>query len=120
MRKSTPITAVNLKNGRHIDFGSLSQASNVMEISYFKIKQMLQQKTAYLHWYVYLQGHDNIHADKVERLMKQYKKFGPIKQDQDTLVSLRIDSHTVIMVPRYKATDKYAQKYRERLEKARK
>ena len=62
-------------------------------------------------------------TERIRFLSDKWKKEGmPVKQrnatkPQESLVSLRIDSHTVIMVTPEKATPEYAEQYREKLSK---
>lgn len=123
MRARIPVTVVNLANGRRRDFESLAAAASFTGTSSSFITYMLRDRRAWGKWFIYRQGLDEQYAEIVSAMMAYYKRNGPLKQSkvvETDLVSLRIDIHTVIMVPRYKATEKYAQKYRERLEKARK
>ena len=136
MRKPIPVTVVNLETGKRNSYPSYSAAANATSLSFQSIKKMMETKSAYKKWYVFRHGHDRYHEERIayfthvyadrykehtveEGKMAKRDKMEKMTADE-TLVSLRIDSHTVIMVPRYKATEKYAQKYRERLEKARK
>ena len=123
MRARIPVTVVNLATGKRRDFESLAAAASFTGTSSSFITNMLRDRRAWHKWFIYRQGHDEQYAETITAMMAYYKRNGPLKQSkvvETDLVSLRIDAHTVIMVPRYKATEQYAQKYRERLEKARK
>lgn len=136
MRQEIPVTVVNLETGKRTSYPSYSSAANDINVAFLTIKKMVKTKSAYKNWYAYLSGHDHLHKERIAYFTAVYadrykehtveegkmaKRDKMVKMNaDDVLVSLRIDAHTVIMVPRYKATEQYAQKYRERLEKARK
>ncbi len=46
--------------------------------------------------------------------IRPYRRKSETEANSDSLVSLRIDSHTIILVPPEKATEEYARQWRER------
>ena len=71
-------------------------------------------------WYFCPPDQVEAKAERIRYLSTKWKKKGmPIRtratKPKKELVSLRIDRHTVIMVPPEKATEAYAEMYRQKL-----
>lgn len=73
-------------------------------------------------WYFCRTDEVESKAERIRYLIAKWRKEGmPIeatRKPKAKLVSLRIDSHTVIMVPPEKATPEYAEQYREKMSKS--
>lgn len=122
-RARQAVTLVDLSTGNRRNFDSLKQAYNHIGVGDMTGTKMVRNQMAFKNWYMYHQGNDDQHEEVIEELMRRYKRRGPFKKCTaawEELVSLRIDRHTVIMVPKAKATAKYAEEYREKLAKAQK
>lgn len=119
--QSIAVVVANLEDGSLHPMDSLSAAASFMEVSLASASRMLRQRCANGKYFVYRAGKDKENSQMVMALRSYYHTNGKVrgtKPADDSLVSLRIDSHTVILVTPDKATPEYAQKWREKYEKA--
>lgn len=122
MRERIPICAVNLETLERHHFPSLAAAAAFTLTGKEQVSKCYHTDVPFNGWYYCAQGDVDAKTERIKYLSRRWKADGmPIRRkaasDTSKLVSLRIDSHTVIMVPPYKATEEYAQRYREKLNK---
>lgn len=119
--KSKAVVVADLEDGSLHPMDSLSAAASFMGVSITLVSRMLSQRSASGKYFVYKAGKDKENSQMVTALRSYYHTNGKVrgmKPADDTLVSLRIDRHTVILVTPDKATPEYAQQWREKHEKA--
>lgn len=122
MKQPIPTCAVNLETLERKYFPSFIAASVHTGVGKEQVAKCFHQDTPFNGWYFCAQGDVDAKTERIKYLSRRWKADGmPVRRkaasDPSKLVSLRIDSHTVIMVPPYKATEEYAQRYREKLNK---
>ena len=121
-RPPIPITVVNLETGERRRFRSCQHASRVIEVSSTKLLEMVKSGSIYRNWYVFATGKTPDVEAKISAKTEFYRMNGPItrkggRKPKGGLVSLRIDAKTVIMVTPDKATEEYAEQWRQRHER---
>lgn len=118
MKPPVPITAFDLNTKRRIDFPSMSTARNYCKVDISTIQKYLHNDQMFRGWYWCLTAEADSKTERMEYLARRWKAAKPLQpRKAKTLVSLRIDAHTCILVPREKATPEYAEKYRQKLSK---
>lgn len=118
-RPPIPVTVVNLETGERRRFSSCQYASRVIEVSSTKLLEMVKSGSIYRNWYVFATGKTPDVEAKIRAKTEFYRMNGPTtrkggRKTNGGLVSLRIDAKTVIMVTPDKATDEYAEQWRQR------
>jgi hypothetical protein len=123
MRLPTPTCAVNLGTLERKTFPSVNSAARHLGFVVDTVRIHFNNDTPFNGWYFCAAADIDTKTERIRYLSEKWKKEGmPVKRRADTkpkgqLVSLRIDHHTVIMVPPDKATPEYAEQYRERMSK---
>ena len=121
MKQPIPTCAVNLETLERKYFPSFSAAAVHTGVGKEQVAKCFHQDTPFNGWYFCPTDKVGEKTERIRYLSNKWIKEGmPIKGPRNTmpkpkLVSLRIDSHTVIMVPPEKATPEYAEQYREKL-----
>ena len=121
MRPAIQTIAVNLETLERKTFPSTNAAANHLGFRCDTVRLHLNNDTPFNGWYFCAATDIDTKTERIRYLSEKWKKEGmPVKRRADTkpkgqLVSLRIDHHTVIMVPPEKATPEYAEHYREKL-----
>lgn len=120
MRQPTPITAINCEDGKHRHFASISEACRKLGMASTYACRRVNGGQPCKGWLLF----DDDHATSPEaveaqrRHVKGYEtKMQAMQARKDTLVSIRIDSRTTILVKASKWTPDYAERYRETLKK---
>ena len=120
MKTPVPVTAFNLDTLERLDFPSMARAADHCLVDKSMLQKYLRNDQMWRGWYWCPTEVADLRMERVLYLSRRWKAEGkPIgrKPGKPALVPLRLDSHTVIMVPPYKATEEYAQRYREKLNK---
>jgi hypothetical protein len=123
MKAPIPTYAVNLCTLERKLYPSINVAARHLDFHVDTVRIHLNNDTPFNGWYFCPASDIEAKTERIRFLSDKWKKEGmPVKQrnatkPQESLVSLRIDSHTVIMVPPEKATPEYADQYREKLSK---
>ncbi len=119
MKQPIPTCAVNLETMERKYFPSFIAASVHTGVGKEQVSKCFHQDTPFNGWYFCPPEQVESKTERIRYLSNKWIKEGmPIKgrgKAKPKLVSLRIDSHTVIMVPPEKATPEYAEQYREKL-----
>ena len=125
MRPPTPISAFSLDTFERRDFTSITKAAEAFFMEQHAMQRLVALGKPRNGWFFCPASLAESVMERVRYLSHQLKLEGkPVKpkcqkktEKASALVSLRIDSHTVIMVPPEKATPEYAEYYREKLRK---
>lgn len=123
MRAAIPTYAVNLCTLERKLYPSTNAAARHLDFHVDTVRIHLNNDTPFSGWYFCHAADIEAKTERIRYLSDKWKKEGmPVKQrntttPKESLVSLRIDSHTVIMVTPDKATPEYAEQYREKLSK---
>lgn len=121
MKQPIPTCAVNLETLERKYFPSFTEAAVHTGVGKEQVAKCFHQDTPFNGWYFCPTDKVGEKTERIRYLSNKWIKEGmPIKgprkpKPKPKLVSLRIDSHTVIMVPPEKATPEYAEQYREKL-----
>lgn len=121
MRPPTPICVVNLETLDRKTFQSVNSAARHIGFVVDTVRNHFNNDTPFNGWYFCAAAAIDTKTERIRYLSEKWKKEGmPVKQrnatkPKESLVNLRIDSHTVIMVPLEKATPEYAEQYRQKL-----
>ena len=122
MIKPHPIVAVNLETLERYRFPSFAKAAAFTGTTVTTVVKSYHDDAQHNGWY-YCDNPDlEATAVRIRQLSAKWKREGmPIRPyrrkaepQASNLVPLRIDSHTVILVPPEKATEEYARQWRER------
>lgn len=122
MMKPHPIVAVNLETLERFRFPSFAKAAIATGTTVATVTKCYHDDAQHNGWYYCDNDQLEATAVRIRQLSAKWKREGmPIRPyrrkaepNADSLVSLRIDSHTVILVPPEKATEEYARQWRER------
>lgn len=122
MRPKVPTCAINLETLERQTFSSFTTAAQHCGMSKCQVAKCFHQDQQWNGWYFCPPDQVEAKAERIRYLSTKWKKEGiPIisraTKPKKELVSLRIDRHTVIMVPPEKATEAYAEVYRQKLKK---
>lgn len=124
MKQPIPTCAVNLETLERKYFPSFVAASVHTGVDKVQVFKCFHQDTPFNGWYFCPTDIVESKTERIRYLSNKWIKDGmPIKGPRITkpnpnLVSLRIDSHTVILVKPEKATPEYAEQYREKMSKS--
>ena len=116
------VCAVNLATLERKVYESITRAAQHCGMSKEQVAKCFHQDQQWNGWYFCTPDQVEAKAERIRYLSTKWKKEGmPIRtratKPKKELVSLRIDRHTVIMVPPEKATEAYAEVYRQKLKK---
>ena len=121
MRPAIPTVAVDLETGEKRFFPCTRRAAEKCGVTPDTARMCIIDDRNFHKWYFCRTDEVEAKAERIRYLIAKWRKEGmPIeatRKPKAKLVSLRIDSHTVIMVPPEKATPEYAEQYRERMSK---
>ena len=114
------VCAVNLATLERKVYESITRAAQHCGMSKEQVAKCYHQDQQWNGWYFCSPDQVEAKAERIRYLSTKWKKEGmPIRtratKPKKELVSLRIDRHTVIMVPPEKATEAYAEEYRQKL-----
>ena len=121
MKPPVPVTAFNLDTLERLDFPSMARAADHCMVDKSMLQKYLRNDQMWRGWYWCPTEVADLRMERVLYLSRRWqsedrpKPRKPTKRSQKTLVSLRIDSHTCILVPPDKATPEYAEQYRQKL-----
>ena len=121
MKPPIPVTAFNLDTLERLDFPSMARAADHCMVDKSMLQKYLRNDQMWRGWYWCPTEVADLRMERVLYLSRRWqsedrpKPRKPTKRSQKTLVSLRIDSHTCILVPPDKATPEYAEQYRQKL-----
>ena len=121
MKPPIPVTAFNLDTLERLDFPSMARAADHCLVDKSMLQKYLRNDQMWRGWYWCPTEVADLRMERVLYLSRRWqsedrpKPRKPTKRSQKTLVSLRIDSHTCILVPPDKATPEYAEQYRQKL-----
>ena len=114
------VCAVNLASLERKVYENITRAAQHCGMSKDQVAKCYHQDRQWNGWYFCPPDQVEAKAERIRYLSTKWKKEGmPIitsaTKPKKELVSLRIDRHTVIMVPPEKATEAYAEVYRQKL-----
>lgn len=121
MNQPTPTCAVNLETLERKYFPSFTAAAVHTGVGKMQVSKCFRDDTPFNGWYFCPADKVGEKTERIRYLSNKWIKEGmPVQQrnatkPKESLVSLRIDSHTVILVKPENATEEYAEKYREKL-----
>lgn len=117
MRQPIPVTAVNLDTLERLDFPSMARAAEHCQVDKSMLLKYLRNDQMWRGWYWCPTDVADQRMDRALYLSRRWKAEGkPMsRKGKPTLVPLRLDSHTVILVKPEKATPEYAEQYRHKL-----
>ena len=120
MRAMVKVCAVNLATLERKVYESITRAAQHCGMSKEQVAKCFHQDQQWNGWYFCPPDQVKAKAERIRYLSTKWKKEGMSIRTRATkpkkeLVSLRIDRHTVIMVPPEKATEAYAEMYRQKL-----
>lgn len=113
-----PIIAVDLETGERRQFPTMTAAANFTQMSVTTALNVYKADGTHGKWYFCRPEAYPLKADRIRALAKIWQSKKSTREpvmESPSLVSLRIDAHTVIMVSPEKATPEYAARYRQRL-----
>ena len=122
MKTPHPIVAVNLETLESYPFPSFAKAAAFTGTTVTTVMKCYHDDAQHNGWYYCDNDQLEATAIRIRQLAAKWRREGmPIRPyrrkadpNADSLVPLRIDSHTVILVPPEKATEEYARQWRER------
>ena len=121
MKAPIPTCLVDLETMEKKYFSCIRRAAYACGVSPDMARLHMIDDRNYQKWYFCRTDEVNDKAERIRYLGVKWRSEGiPLdaqRKPKVKLVSLRIDSHTVIMVPPDKATPEYAEQYREKLSK---
>lgn len=121
MNQPTPTCAVNLETLERKYFPSFTAAAVHTGVGKMQVSKCFRDDTPFNGWHFCPADKVGEKTERIRYLSNKWIKEGmPVQQRNSTkpkesLVSLRIDSHTVIYVKPEKATPEYAEQYRQKL-----
>lgn len=120
MRTPVAVVAVNLSNMETHTFGTIRAAASYVQLSASNVQRCIMDDSPSGGWYFCRLKDYPSKLERIRYLAQQWAKEGkPIRpaKPHKELYSLRIDSHTVIMVTKEKCNEEYANIYRAKLKK---
>ncbi len=121
MNQPTPTCAVNLETLERKYFPSFTAAAVHTGVGKMQVSKCFRDDTPFNGWYFCPADKVGEKTERIRYLSNKWIKEGmPVKRrnatkPKESLVSLRLDSHTVILVKPEKATPEYAEQYRQKL-----
>lgn len=121
MNTPTPTCAVNLETLERKYFPSFTAAAVHTGVDKCQVSKCFRSDTPFNGWYFCPADKVGEKTERIRYLSNKWIKEGmPVQQrnatkPKESLVSLRLDSHTVILVKPEKATPEYAEQYRQKL-----
>ena len=121
MNQPTPTCAVNLETLERKYFPSFTAAAVHTGVDKCQVSKCFRSDTPFNGWYFCPADKVGEKTERIRYLSNKWIKEGmPVQQrnatkPKESLVSLRLDSHTVILVKPEKATPEYAEQYRQKL-----
>ena len=121
MKAPIPVSAFDLDTLDRKDFPSMARAADHCLVDKSMLQKYLKNDQMWRGWYWCHTADVKAKMDRVQYLSRRWKSEDrpkprkPTKRSKKALVSLRIDRHTCILVPPEKATEAYAEQYRQKL-----
>lgn len=123
MNERKTVIAINLETLDRHAYPSFVSASEHCGISKYTVQKCYHNDLQYNGWYFCDPSQLEARKERIRYLSDKWKKEGmPIRKretrQKKDLVSLRIDDHTCILVTPDKATEEYAEIWRQKYKKS--